>query len=113
MQVVTFRRVHGRIELDQHVAGLDRLSVLHPNGPHHTCLERLDDLRAAARNDFSARRCNDVERAYRGPDQGNTEKEYNGGSDRTADRRRRRFYYLKRCRQKRQLFAALRVGTTK
>ena len=34
-QVVAFSRVHGRIELDQHIAGLDRLSVLHPNGPHH------------------------------------------------------------------------------
>jgi len=34
-QVVAFRRVHGRIELDQHVAGLDRLPVLHPDGAHH------------------------------------------------------------------------------
>ena len=113
VQVITFRRIHGRIELDQHVAGLDRLSVLHPNGPHHACLERLDDLGAAARNDFSARRCNDVERACRGPDQRNAEKQYNGRSDRTADRRRRRFYYFKRRRQERQLFAALRAGTTK
>ena len=63
MQVIAFRRVHGRIELDQHVAGLDRLPVLHPNGPHHPGLERLDDLGAAARHDLSGRRRNDVDRA--------------------------------------------------
>ena len=71
-------------------------------------LERLDNLSTAARNDFSARRCNDVERAYEAQI-GRHEKKYNGDSDRTADRRRRRFYYLKRCPQKRQFFAPLRM----
>jgi len=47
-QVIAFRRVHGRIELDQYVAGFDRLPVLHPNGAYHTGLERLDDLGATA-----------------------------------------------------------------
>ena len=66
-QVIAFRGVHGRIELDQHVAGLDRLSVVHPNGAHNPGLERLDDLGAATRHDLSARRCNDVDRAPPGP----------------------------------------------
>src|SRR5215472_17319780 len=66
-QVIAFRGVHGRIELDQHVAGLDRLSVLHPNGSHNPGLERLDDLGAAARHDLSTRRRNDVDRAPPGP----------------------------------------------
>ena len=38
--MIAFRRVHRRIELNQHVAGLNRLPVLHPNGAHHTCFER-------------------------------------------------------------------------
>ena len=51
-QVIALRRVRGRIELDQHVAGLDRLPVLHPNGAHHPGLERLNDLGATARQIF-------------------------------------------------------------
>ena len=112
-QVIAFRRVYGRIELDQHVAGLDRLPVLHPNGAHHPGLERLDDLGATARHDFSGRRRNDVDRAPPGPDQRRAEQQDDGGPDRTADRRRRRFHDFKRGRQERQLFAAPLVRTPK
>ena len=113
MQVIAFRRVYGRIELDQHVAGLDRLPVLHPDGAHHPGLERLDDLGATARHDFSGRRRNDVDRAPPGPGQRRAEQQDDGGPDRTADRRRRRFHDFKRGRQERQLFAAPLVRTPK
>src|SRR5262245_9843841 len=102
VQVIAFRRVYGRIELDQHVAGLDCLPVLHPDGAHHPGLEGLDDLGATARHDFSGRRCNDVDRAPPGPGQRRAEQQDDGGPDRTADRRRRRFDDFKRGRQKRQ-----------
>jgi hypothetical protein len=110
-QVIAFRRVHGRIKLDQHVASLDRLPVLHPNGAHHPGLERLDDLGAATRHDFSGRRRNDVDRAPPGPDQRRAEQQDDGDRDRAADRRRRRFHDLERGRQERQLFAAPLVRT--
>ena len=45
--MIAFRRVDGRIKLDQHVPGLNRLAVLHPNRAHHAGLERLDDLGAS------------------------------------------------------------------
>ena len=112
-QAIAFRRVHGRIELDQHVAGLDRLPVLNTNGPHHTGLERLDDLGAAARHDFSSRRCDDIDGARPGPDQSHAEKQDDGGPDRTTNRRRRCFDDFKRSRQERQLFAAPLVRTPK
>ena len=112
-QVIAFRRVDGRIELDQHVAGLDRLPVLHPNGAHHPGLERLDDLGATARHDFSGRRRNDVDRAPPGPDQRRAEQQDDGDPDRTADRRRRRFHDFKRGRQERQLFVAPPARTPK
>jgi hypothetical protein len=97
-QVIAFRGVHGWIELDQHVAGLDRLPILYPNGAHHPGLERLDELGAAARHDFSGRRRNGVDRAPPGPYQRRTEQQDDGGRDCTADRRRWRFHDLKRRR---------------
>jgi hypothetical protein len=112
-KVIAVRRVHGRIELDQHVAGLDRLSVLHPNGAHNPGLERLDGLGAAARHDLSARRCNDVDRAPPGPYQPRGEQQDDGGPDCTADRRGRRFDDFKRRRQECQLFALPRVRAPK
>ena len=105
-QVIAFRGVYGRIELDQHVTGLDRLPVVYPNGAHNAGLERLDDLGAAARHDFSARRRDDVDRAPPGPYQRRAEQQDDGGRDRTADWRRWRFHDFKRRRQERQLFAA-------
>ena len=106
MQAIAFRRVHGRIELDQHVAGLDRLPVLHTDGPHHTGLERLDDLGAAARHDFSGRRCDDIDRAPPGPDQRRAEQQDDGGRS-YGQSATVVFHDFKRGRQERQLFAAL------
>ena len=59
-QVIAVGRVDGRIELDQHIAGLDLLPVLHADRAHHAGLERLDDLGAVARHDLArspTRRC--------------------------------------------------------
>ena len=53
VQMIAFRDIHGRIELDQHVAGPDHLPVLHVDRAHHAGLERLDDLGAATRHDLS------------------------------------------------------------
>ena len=78
LQMIAFGRVHGRIELDQHVAGLDRLPVVHMDGAHHPGLERLDDLGAAARHDFAGRRRDDVDRAPPGPDQRRAEQQDDG-----------------------------------
>ena len=86
VQVIAFCSVNGRIELNQYVAGLDRLPVLHPNGAHHPSLERLDDLGATARHDFSGRRRNDVDRAPPGPEQRRAEQQDDGDPDCTADR---------------------------
>src|SRR6266436_2749736 len=105
-QVIAFRLVDGRIELDQDVAGVDRLPILYPYGAHDPGLERLDDLDPTARQDFSARRRNDVDRAPPGPDQRRAEQEDDGGANRAANRRRRRFDDFKRRRQKGQLFGA-------
>ena len=105
-QVIAFRRVHGRIELNQYVAGFDRLPVLHPNGAYHTGLERLDDLGATAWHDLSGCRCNDVDRTPPGPDQRRAEQHDDGDTDRTADRRWRCFHDLERGWQEGQLFVA-------
>ncbi len=48
-----FRLVHGRIEFDQGLAGLDHLSVANMDGPHDAGLEWLDDLGTPARNDLA------------------------------------------------------------
>ena len=111
--VIALRRIHGWIELDQHVAGLDRLPVLHPNGAHDPGLKRLNDLGATTRHDFSGRRRNDVDRAPPGPDQRRAEHHDDGGADATADRRWRCFHNFKRRRQKCQLFATFLVRTAK
>ena len=112
-QMIAFRRVDGRIEFDQHVAGLDRLPVLHPDGAHHPGLERLDDLGATARHDFSGRRRHDVDRAPPGPGQRRAEQQDDGDPDGTADRRRRRFHDFERGWQEGHLFGAPLVRTPK
>ena len=61
--------VHGRIELDQNVAGLDALPVTHVDRSHDTSLERLDHLGAAARNDLALGGRDDVDASERGPGQ--------------------------------------------
>ena len=106
VQVIAFRRVYGRIELDQYIAGFDHLPVLRPNGAHHPGLERLDDLSATAWHDLSGCRRNDVDRTPPRPAQRRAEQQDDGDTDRTADRRRRCFHDLERGWQEGQLFAA-------
>ncbi len=55
VQMVALGFIDGRIELDQHVAGLDALSVLHADRAHHAGLERLYHLAASARNHLAGR----------------------------------------------------------
>ena len=45
-QMLELGGVDGRIEFDQHFAGIDPLPIAHLNRPHNACFERLDDLRA-------------------------------------------------------------------
>ena len=47
LQMVALGGVHRRVELDQHVAGLDRVAVAHVDGAHDPGLERLDHFGAA------------------------------------------------------------------
>jgi hypothetical protein len=98
LPAIALRRVHGRVEFDQHVAGLDRLPVLHPDRPHDAGLERLHQLGAVARQDFSGRRGHDVDGAPPGPEQGGAEHQRNGGRGRPTDRRRWRLHDLE-CRR--------------
>ena len=67
LQVVALGGVHGRIELDQHVARLDALAVAHMDRAHDAGLERLDDLGAAGRDDLAGRGGDDVDRAEARP----------------------------------------------
>ena len=57
---------HGRIELDQDLAGLDPLPVADMDRAHHTGLEGLDQLGAAARDDLALCRRHDVDAADAG-----------------------------------------------
>jgi hypothetical protein len=106
MQVIALCGVYRGIEFYQHVAGFDRLSVVHPDGTHHPGLERLDDLGAAARHDFSGGRSNDVDGTPGGPGQRCTEQQDDDRHDGAPNRRGRRFDDLERGRQERQLFGA-------
>ena len=115
LQMPELGTAHGRIELDQDVAGLDALTVADMDRTHHAGLERLDDLGAAARNDLARRDGDDVDRADARPGQRSAEHGDDGERDRAADRRRRRFDDLERGRQKREfvlstLYALLRKG---
>src|SRR5215831_19108441 len=85
VKVIAFRRIHGRIELDEHIACLDRLLVLNLNGSHHAGLEWLNNLSTTARNYFSGGRRNDVNGACPGPNQRSAEKQYDCGPDCTAN----------------------------
>ncbi len=84
-QVIAFRRIDRGIELDQHVAGPDRLPVLHGNGAHHSGLEWLDHLGAAAGHDFSRGRRDDVDGAPPRPHQRDAEQEHDHCRGRPAD----------------------------
>ena len=78
LEVVAFGGVDGRIELDQDVAGLNRLPVLHPDGADHAGFERLDDLGTPARHDLAGGRGHDVDGAPPGPQQRRAEQHDDG-----------------------------------
>ena len=61
--------VDGGIEFDQHLARFDALAVTDPDGTYHAGLERLDHLGAAAGDDLSRRRGDDIDLAERRPSQ--------------------------------------------
>ena len=53
--------VHRRIELDQHVAGLDALPIADMDRANNAGLERLNHLGPAARDDLAGCGGNDVD----------------------------------------------------
>ena len=105
--MVALGLVDGRVELDQHVAGLDALAVLDMDRAHHAGLERLDHLGAPARG--RSCRCA-VATISTVPRQAQASATQNramiGDADRAADRRGRRLHDLERGRQERQLVRA-------
>ena len=115
LQMPELGTAHGRVELDEDVAGLDALTVADMDRAHHAGLERLDDLGAAARNDLARRDGDNVDRADTRPGQRSAEHGDDGERNGAADRRGRRFDDLERRRQKGEfvlstLYAPLRKG---
>ena len=69
LEVVAFGLRHGRIELDQHVAGLDALPITDMDCANDAGLERLDNLGAPCWNNFARRGGDDVDAPKGGPNQ--------------------------------------------
>ena len=67
--MIAFGLRHGRIELDQHVAGLDALPIADVDCANHTGLERLNNLGAPGWNNLARRGGNDVDGTKGGPNQ--------------------------------------------
>ena len=67
VQMLLFGAVHGRVELDQEIAGVDMLAVDHMDRPDNAGVERLDNLAAAAGHDLTLRRGDDVDCPPRSP----------------------------------------------
>src|SRR5262245_27053542 len=78
---------HGRIELEKNVASIYLLTIADMDATHDACLERLDCLGAAARNDLAGRHGDNVERADARQGQRNAEHGDDGESDGAANRR--------------------------
>src|SRR6201999_1834651 len=88
-----------RIKLDQDVARFDALAVTDLNCVHDSSLERLNCLRAAARNDLAGSERHDIHGADTRPDQRYAEDRDDAECYRTAERRRWRFNDLECGRQ--------------
>src|SRR5262249_1820698 len=106
---------HGRVELEKDVTGIYFLTVADMDATHDASLERLDGLRAAARNDLARRHGDNVDRANACPGQRNAERDDDGERNGTPNRRRRSLDDLEGGWQKRELvlatiFALLRKG---
>ena len=93
------RLVHRRIELDQHVAGLDALPIADMDGANNAGLERLDHFGPAARNDLAGCGGNDVDLPEARPGQRQAEQSDDRQTDRAADGRWRRLDDLERRRK--------------
>ena len=100
LDMVALGKIHGGVELDEHVARLHRHAVAHVNGAHHSRLVRLNGLGATAGDDLAGCRGDDVDLAECRPSQREAEQ----GNDRHPDRpprgRGRRLHYLQRGREK-------------
>jgi len=94
---------HGRIELDQDLAGLDPLPVADMDRALHTGLEGLDQLGAAVRDDLALCRRHDVDAADAGPDARQAESADDDRGGGTHGWRWRRLRYLERRRQQGEL----------
>ena len=113
LQMPELGTAHGRVELNEDVAGPDALTVADMDRTHHAGLERLDGFGAAARNDLARRDGDNVDRADTRPGQRSAEHGDEGERDGAADRRRRSLDDLECGRQKREfvlstLYALLR-----
>src|SRR5229473_3072886 len=78
LQMRTLGIIDGRVKLDEHVAGLYCLTILHSDGAHDADLEGLDDLGAAALFFFTQRTAYEIDMADARPCQGDAK----GGDDR-------------------------------
>jgi hypothetical protein len=101
LQMAQFGVVDCRVELDQHVACLDRLPVADMDGANDRGLERLHDLAAAARDDLALRRGDRVDLAEARPGECRAKRRDHGQRYGAADRRRRRLDDFECRRQKR------------
>src|SRR5216683_1203544 len=77
-------RVHRRIELDQHLARLHRVAVMHMDRADDADLEGLDDLGPPARDDLARGGRDNVDGAEAGPGQG--QHEHGNDRDRKSTR---------------------------
>ncbi len=109
-QMPAFRLVDGRVELDEHLAGLHALAVMNMNGAHDAGLERLDQFGATAGDDLALRRGNDVDLAEIGPGDRGGEQRHDGVGDSATDRGRRRLHDFQRRRQEVEIRAVATEG---
>ncbi|BAL79446.1 hypothetical protein S23_62580 [Bradyrhizobium cosmicum] len=73
--------VDGGVQLNQGLAGLDKLPLGNANGAHNARFERLNDLAAAGWNDLSRSSRNDINAAETCPYQAGHEQPEKRGSD--------------------------------
>ncbi len=109
-QVVALGIAHGRIELDENVAGLDALAILDMDGADDAGGERLHHLDAAAGHDLAGRRGDDIDLADTRPRHREREHADDGERQRPADRRGRRLDDLQRSGQKGELIPATKIA---
>ena len=89
LQVLALSPCDRRVELDQHIAGLHGVTVMHMDRADEADLEGLDDLRPSARDDLARRGGDDVDGADAGPGHGQHEHGNDRDTDRPPDWRRR------------------------